>query len=100
MVLPPFTFGQGTSEIFSISQISIIVISLVLMGISITAYRNTSLKKVMLAVIIFGLFALQHIVNYLDAQVADIMPDDIRFTFFSGITLAIILLFFFVVVRK
>ena len=100
MTLPSFTFSPQVSEIFTICQISIIVISGVLMGLSITAYRNTNLKKILLAIGIFALFAIQHVINYVDAKVADIMPDDIRFTVFSAITLAILLLFFFAIVKK
>lgn len=100
MAVPPFTFGPGTAEVFSVSQLAIIVISLVLMALSITAYWNTHLRKVLFAIIIFALFAIQHIINYVDAQVADIMPDDIRFTLFSSITLAILVLFFFTIVKK
>lgn len=100
LTLPPFIFGPGASEIFSISQIAIIIISLVLLVLSITAYQNTNLRKVLLAAVIFALFAIQHIINFLDAVVTDIMPDDARFALFSSITLAILVLFFFAIVKK
>lgn len=100
MTPPPFTFGPGSSEIFTITQIAIIALSLVLMALSITAYRNTNIKKLSLAIVIFALFAIQHTVNYVDAQIADIMPDDIRYAVFSSMTFAIVVLFFFTVVKK
>lgn len=100
MALPPFTFGHGSSEIFTVTQLAVIVLSLVLLGLSVTAYRNTNLKKTLFAIIIFALFAFQHIINYVDAKVMDIMPDDIRFALFSSVSLAILVLFFVTIVKK
>jgi hypothetical protein len=100
MAPPPFVFGEGTSEIFTITQIAVVIIALFLMAISIIAYRNSNLKKIIYAVIAFGLFAFQHVLNYTDAQIADILPDDVRYTIFSIITLAIMGLFFLAVIKK
>jgi hypothetical protein len=100
MALPPFIFSPGPSVIFTVSEISVIIIALVLMGLSITAYRTTNLKKTLYAVVIFALFVIQNVINYIDAQVEDILPDDVRFALFSTLTLAILLLFFFTIVKK
>lgn len=100
MAPPPFIFGPGPSAVFSISEISVIIIALVLMALSISAYRISNLKKTLFAVVIFGLFAVQNTINYIDAQVVDIMPDDVRFALFSTLTLAILLLFFFTIVKR
>ncbi len=100
MGLPPFTFGHGSLEIFTVTQLAVIILALVLMALSFTAYRNMRNRKILFAIIIFGLFAVQHVINYVDAQVVDIMPDDVRFALFSSITLAILLLFFVTIVRK
>jgi hypothetical protein len=100
MNVPPFSFGPGFSEIFTVTQISIIVISILLMTISITIYRNKNLKRIAFAIAIFALFAIQHIINYVDAMVVDFIPDNMRYDMFSSMTLVIIILFFLVIVKK
>jgi hypothetical protein len=100
MNVPPFSFGPGFSEIFTITQISIIVISILLMILSITIYRNKNLKRIAFAIAIFAIFAIQHIINYVDAMVVDIMPDDMRYALYSSMTLVIIILFFLAIVKK
>jgi hypothetical protein len=100
MNVPPFSFGPGFSEIFTVTQISIIVISILLMILSITIYRNKNLKRIAFAIAIFALFAIQHIINYVDAKVIDIMPDDMRYTIYSSMTLVIVVLFFLAIVKK
>ncbi len=100
MNVPPFSFGAGFSEAFTVTQISIIIISLLLMALSITIYKKQSLKRIMFGIAIFALFAVQHIINFIDAQLVDIMPDDMRYTIFSSMTLAIIGLFFLSIVKK
>jgi hypothetical protein len=100
MNVPPFSFGPGFSEVFTVTQISIIALSILLMALSITIYRNKNLKRVAFAIAIFALFAIQHIFNFIDAQVVDIIPDNMRYDIFSSITLVIIVLFFLSIVRK
>jgi hypothetical protein len=100
MAAPPFVFSPESGEVFSISQIAIVIIALILMALSITAYRNTRLGRIKYAIAAFALFAVQQVINFIDAQVTDIMPDDIRFALFSVITLIIVVLFFFAIVKK
>lgn len=100
MNLPPFSFGPGFSEIFTVTQLSIIAISILLMVLSITIYRNKNLKRIAFAIAIFAIFAIQHIINYVDAKVVDIMPDDMRYAIYSSMTLVIIVLFFLTIVKK
>jgi len=100
MNVPPFSFGPGFSEIFTVTQISIIVISILLMILSITIYRNKNLKRIAFAIAIFAIFAIQHILNYVDAKLVDIMPDDMRYALYSSMTLVIIVLFFLAIVKK
>lgn len=100
MNVPPFSFGAGFSEIFTVTQISIIVISILLMILSITIYRNKKLKRIAFAIAIFAIFAIQHILNYVDAKLVDIMPDDMRYALYSSMTLVIIVLFFLAIVKK
>ncbi|HKU32330.1 MAG TPA: hypothetical protein VJR22_00605 [Candidatus Nitrosotalea sp.] len=58
------------------------------------------MKRIAFAIAIFALFAFQHIINFVDAKVGDIMPDDMRYAVFSSITLVIIGLFFLAIVKK
>lgn len=97
---PPFSFGPGFSEVFTITQLSVIAISILLMVLSITIYRNKNLKRIAFAIAIFAIFAIQHIINYVDAKVVDIMPDDMRYAIYSSMTLVIIILFFLTIVKK
>ena len=89
-----------TAEVFIVAQILIIIFALFLMTLSITAYRNTSLKKIVYAIVAFALFAFQHVINFIDAEEVDLIPDDIRYAIFSVITLTIMALFFLSIVRK
>ena len=89
-----------TAEVFFAAQILIIIFALFLMALSITAYRNTSLKKIVYAIIAFALFAFQHVLNFIDAEEVDLIPDDIRYAIFSVITLTIMGLFFLSIVKK
>ncbi len=80
-------------------KIAIVAFSLLLLGLSISAYRKTALKRILYASVAFGLFAVQMFFDYLEDVVKgfDAPFNDIIFT---GITLAILALFFMAVVRK
>ena len=80
-------------------KIAITAFSLLLVGLSISAYRKTRIKRLVYAAVAFGLFALQLFFDYLgDAIPAFDTPymDIILY----GITLAILVLFFTAIVRK
>lgn len=89
-----------TSEAFLVAQILITICALFLLGVTIKAYRNTRLQKLVYVAIAFVLFAAQHILNYVDQAVADIMPDDIRYLLFTIMTLAIMGMFFLAILKK
>ena len=80
-------------------QIAIAAFSLLLLGLSISAYKKTALKKILYAAVAFGLFAIQMSFDYLEDAVEgfDTAYSDI---IFFGITLAILVLFFIAIVRK
>ena len=72
--------------------------SLLLLALSITAYRKTRLKMIIYAMIIFTLFGIQELLDYttnvyswLDTPVTDVT--------ISAFTLAILILFFLAIVR-
>jgi hypothetical protein len=80
-------------------KIAIAAFSLLLLGLSVSAYRKTALKRILYAAIAFGLFAIQMFFDYLEDAVEgfDTAYSDI---IFYGITLAILVLFFLAIVRK
>ena len=80
-------------------QIAIAAFSVLLLGLSISAYKKTALKRILYAAIAFGLFAIQMFFDYLEDAVEgfDTAYSDI---IFYGITLAILVLFFLAIVRK
>jgi hypothetical protein len=105
--------GRGVGEEIGIGQvefepyepitqaikIAIAAFSLLLLGLSVSAYRKTGLKRLVYAAVAFGLFALQMFVDYLEDAVPafDTPYSDI---IFFAITLAILVLFFVAIVRK
>jgi hypothetical protein len=80
-------------------KIAIAAFSLLLLGLSVSAYRKTHLKRLVYAAVAFGLFALQLFFDYLEDAIPafDTPYSDI---IFFGITLAILVLFFMAIVRK
>jgi len=80
-------------------KIAIAAFSLLLLGLSISAYKKTALKRILYAAVAFGLFAIQMFFDYLEDAVEafDMAYNDI---IFYGITLAILVLFFMAIVRK
>jgi len=80
-------------------KIAIAAFSLLLLALSISAYKKTALKRILYASIAFGLFAIQMFFDYLEDAVEafDTAYTDI---IFYGITLAILVLFFMAIVRK
>lgn len=85
--------------ITQVIQIAIAAFSLLLLGLSISAYKKTALKRILYAAVAFGLFAIQMFFDYLEDAVEafDTAYTDI---IFFGITLAILVLFFMAIVRK
>jgi hypothetical protein len=80
-------------------KIAIAAFSLLLLGLSISAYKKTALKGIVYAAVAFGLFAIQMFVDYLEDafEAFDTPYTDV---IFFGITLAILILFFMAIVRK
>ena len=73
--------------------------SLLLLALSITAYRKTRLKMIIYAMIIFALFGFQQLLDYvsniyswLDTPATDVI--------LSALTLTILVLFFLAIVRS
>jgi hypothetical protein len=85
--------------ITQVIQIAIAAFSILLLGLSISAYKKTSLKRILYAAVAFGLFAIQIFFDYLEDAIEafDTPYSDI---IFYGITLAILVLFFMAIVRR
>jgi hypothetical protein len=78
--------------------LGITVISLLLLALSVTAYRKTRLKVTIYAIIIFALFAVQQFIDYLD-NIIVALDNPITDVVVSSLTLTILALFFLAIVR-
>ena len=85
--------------ITQVIKIAIAAFSLLLLALSISAYRKTAFKKILYAAVAFGLFALQMFVDYLEDAI-DAFDTPYTDIVFFGITLAILVLFFMAIVRR
>jgi len=89
---------QSDFDVGQIINLAIMAFSIILFALAITAYKNTKVKKVAFAAAAFALFAIQLAIEYVD-EVVHILEDQID-VILSLITLGILLLFFFAVVKK
>jgi K+ transporter len=78
--------------------VGITIFSLLLLALSITAYRKTGLRITIFAIIIFALFAVQQLLDYLD-NIYSALDTPLTDVTISAITLAILVLFFLAIVR-
>jgi hypothetical protein len=85
--------------VLNLLKIGIGVFSLLLLALSISAYRKTGLRKVIYAAIAFALFAIQLFFEYLDDTVES-FGTPYNDLIYYGMTLAILVLFFLAVVRR
>lgn len=90
--IEPFGIDEGL-------EIGIGIFSLLLFAISITAYRNTGIKKILFASAAFGLFGIQLLVDSLEDYVIW-MDEEIIDILVPLITFAILILFFVAIVKK
>lgn len=86
---------EGLEKVIALG---ITVISLLLLALSVTAYRKTHLRITIYAIIIFALFAIQQFIDYLDDIFVEL---DIPITdvVISSLTLTILAVFFLAIVR-
>ena len=80
-------------------KIVIVAFSILLAGLSISAYRRTAIKGIIYAAIAFGLFAVQMLFDYLEDEVPGFETPYNDMVFLST-TLAILLLFFLAIVWR
>jgi hypothetical protein len=79
-------------------KVAIALLSILLLALSLSAFRRTRLKRLLYASAAFGLFAVQMLVEFLEDATRFGEPYTDLIT--PGITLAIVLLFFVGIVRK
>jgi hypothetical protein len=78
--------------------LGIAIFSLLLLALSITAFKKTGLKITIYAIIIFSLFALQQFLEYL-GEIYIALDTPIIDALVSSMTLAILVVFFLAIVR-
>lgn len=88
----PFDFAD-------IVEFGIMGFSLVLLALSITAYRNSGMKRILLAAGAFALFAIQFLVDYI-VEYFNVLDEDSLDIVLSLITLGILILFFTAIVKR
>lgn len=75
------------------------IFSLLLLGLSISAYRKTGLKKILFAAAAFALFGVQLLVESLEENL-EFLDTDIMSIIMTSMTLGILILFFLAIVKK
>ncbi len=78
--------------------LGIAIFSILLLALSMTAFKKTGLKVTIYAIIIFALFAIQQILEYLE-EIFITLDTPITDVIISSMTLAILVLFFLAIVR-
>ena len=78
--------------------LGIAIFSLLLLALSVTAFKKTGLRVTIYAIIIFALFAIQQILEYLE-EIFITLDTPIADVIISSMTLAILVLFFLAIVR-
>ena len=76
------------------------IFSLLLLALSILAYRRSGLKKILFAAVAFSLFAIQLILSSLEETFGILEEPPIGDILTASMTLAILVLFFLAIVRK
>ena len=80
-------------------ELAIVAFSLVLFALSITAYRNTRIKKILFAATAFALFAIQLFVDSIEDYIV-FLDEDITGIILKLMTFAILVLFFVAIVKR
>jgi len=102
----PTIGGLGTTEmgnpydpIVQLIKVGIAAFSLLLLGLSISAYKKTALKSILYAAAAFGLFAIQLLFDFLEDVVKE-LEQPYNDVIFYAMTLGILVLFFLAIVKR
>jgi hypothetical protein len=88
----PFDISDGI-------EFGIIGFSLVLCALSLSAYRNSGMKRIIFAAGAFALFAIQLFVDYIE-EYFNFLDEDNTDILLSLVTLGILVLFFMAIVKR
>ena len=91
--------ADAYEPIVQMIKIGIAAFSVLLLALSISAYRKTTLRGIVYAAIAFGLFAVQLSFDYLEDAVEG-WEQPYNDVIYYAMTLAILILFFLAVVRR
>ena len=80
-------------------ELGIVAFALVLFALSITAYRNTRIKKILFAAAAFALFAVQLFVDSIEDYI-EFLDEGVTGIVVKLMTFAILVLFFIAIVKK
>ena len=89
----------GSLGPIGIVELSIMAFSIALSILTISAYKNTHVKKLVFAAIAFGLFAFQLFIEYAD-DAFDLFGEEGTDLLMVLVTLVILLCFFFGIIQK
>ena len=97
--MSPFQMDTGALEgVEQVIEIAIAVLSLVLLALSVSAYRRTKLTRLLYAASAFGLFAVQILFEFLEDTYG--ILDPYATVISPSITFAILALFFLAIMKR
>lgn len=103
MLLITFSGLFLQTEVFENVQTAIMavtgILSLLLLALSISAYRRTGLKKIIYAAAAFALFGIQLLFDSLE-ETFEVLDTGLGSVIASSMTLAILVLFFLAIIHK
>ena len=88
----PFDISDGI-------EFGIIGFSLLLFALSLSAYRNSGMKRILFASGAFALFAIQLFADYIE-EYLNLLDEDSMDILLSLVTLGILILFFLAIVKR
>ncbi len=95
----PVIEAEPFEPVEQVIRIGIAAFSVLLLGLSISAYKKTAFKGILYATVAFGIFAVQMFFDYLGDAVEG-FEQPFSDVIFYAMTLAILVLFFLAVVRR
>lgn len=90
---------ESYEPIVQLIKIGIAGFSILLFGLSISAYKKTALKGILYASVAFGLFAVQLFFDYAEDAIEG-WEQPYNDVLFYAMTLAILVLFFVAIIKK
>ena len=99
MILPNLFLEIEPFGVESGIELGIVAFALVLFALSITAYRNTRIKKILFAAAAFALFAIQLFVDSIEDYL-NFLDENITGIILKLMTFVILVLLFVAIVKK